>query len=85
MNLSLVIFASVCFTTVFATGDLFVGSWKEDQTQRQNLGDYLYYRGLSWFKRVYATSASFELTADITKEGNTYTVTGKSTSFHYFC
>ena len=26
--------------------DLFVGKWKEDQTKRQNLNDFLYYRGM---------------------------------------
>lgn len=25
--------------------DLFIGSWKEDATKRENLNDYLYYRG----------------------------------------
>ena len=25
---------------------LFVGKWKEDQTKRQNLNDFLYYRGM---------------------------------------
>ena len=58
--------------------DLFVGSWKEDNTQRQGLNDYLYYRGLNWFKRVYVNNANFELTMDVTKEGNTLTISGKS-------
>merc|ERR1739848_502196 len=57
--------------------DLYVGSWKEDNTQRQNLNDYLYYRGLNWFKRVYVNNANFELTMDIAKEGNTFSISGK--------
>ena len=59
-------------------GDIFVGKWKEDQYQRENFGDYLYQRGLNWFKRVYATSASFELTMNVVKEGNTFTIGGQS-------
>merc|ERR1712018_664395 len=57
--------------------DLFVGSWKEDQDQRQGRSDYLYYRGLNWFKRVYVTNANFELTMNVAKEGSTYTISGK--------
>lgn len=72
-----IIFATLLGFAVAST-DLFVGSWKEDQNQRQGLNDYLWARGLNWFKRVYVTGASFELTAVITKEQGTYTVTGKS-------
>ena len=68
-------------SVALATQDPFVGNWKEDQYQRKNLNDYLYYRGLNWFKRVYVTNANFELTMNIVKEGNTYTVTGKSKCF----
>lgn len=74
----------VLFSAIIAlayANDPFVGSWKEDQYQRQNLNDYLYARGLNWFKRVYVTNANFELTMNIVKEGNTYTVTGKSKKF----
>ena len=74
---SFVLFSAI-LALAYATEDPFVGSWKEDQYQRQNLNDYLYARGLNWFKRVYVTNANFELTMNIAKEGNTYTVTGKS-------
>ena len=77
---SFVLFSAI-LALAYATEDPFVGSWKEDQYQRQNLNDYLYARGLNWFKRVYVTNANFELTMNIVKEGNTYTVTGKSKKF----
>ena len=61
----------------------FVGSWKEDTAQRQGLNDYLYYRGLNWFKRVYVNNANFELTMNVAKEGNTLTISGKSMYYNF--
>merc|ERR1712029_969173 len=61
---SFVLFSAI-LALAYATEDPFVGSWKEDQYQRQNLNDYLYARGLNWFKRVYVTNANFELTMNI--------------------
>jgi hypothetical protein len=40
--------------------ELYCGHWIEDQYQRKNLNNYLYEMGMSWFKRVYATSSSWE-------------------------
>ena len=54
------------------------GDWEEDEYQRENLEDFLYYRGLSWFERAYATSASYRLTMKIEKEGNAFIFSGKS-------
>ena len=52
------------------------GYWEEDQNQRENLDDFLYYRGVSWFERVYATSASFVLIMKIEKQGNIFVFSG---------
>ena len=55
------------------------GYWKEDQYQRENLDDFLYYRGINWFDRIYATSASFALVMKIEKQGNKkFTFSGQS-------
>ena len=57
----------------------FLGKWKEDQSKRQNLNDFLYYRGVSWIKRTAAgNSDNWWLTMNIVKNGNTYSVNGKS-------
>ena len=59
--------------------DIFLGKWKEDQSKRQNLNDFLYYRGVSWIKRTAAgNSDNWWLTMNIVKNGNTYSVNGKS-------
>ena len=57
----------------------FLGKWKEDQSKRQNLNDFLYYRGISWVKRKTAgNSDNWWLTMNITRNGNIYTFKGKS-------
>ena len=40
--------------------ELINGYWVEDQYQRKNLNNYLYEMGMSWIKRVYATSSNWE-------------------------
>eukprot|EP00096_Caligus_rogercresseyi_P016136 TRINITY_DN86_c0_g1_i1.p1 TRINITY_DN86_c0_g1~~TRINITY_DN86_c0_g1_i1.p1 ORF type:complete len:173 (-),score=34.65 TRINITY_DN86_c0_g1_i1:548-1066(-) len=58
-------------------GDLDLeGSWKEDQYKRENLNDFLYEIGLSWIKRVYVTSTSWENTQIIHREGKNYNIKG---------
>ena len=54
------------------------GYWEEDQYLRENLDDFLYYRGVSWIERVYATSVSFELTMKIEKQGDVFIFGGIS-------
>ena len=54
------------------------GYWEEDQYLRENLDDFLYYRGVSWFERTYATSASFVLIMKIEKQGNVFIFSGIS-------
>ena len=54
------------------------GYWEEDQYLRENLDDFLYYRGVSWIERVYATSASFALIMNIEKQGNVFVFSGIS-------
>ena len=59
--------SALIFVTLISfalANDLFVGKWKEDQTKRQNLNDFLYYRGMlfppeihrqiiRWFHKFY--------------------------------
>ena len=59
-----------------SANDLFVGNWREDQYQRTGLNDYLWARGLNWFKRTYVKNANFELTMRVAKEGQTYIISG---------
>ena len=54
------------------------GKWKEDQNQRQGLNDFLYEMGMSWFKRVYVTSASWENEQTIYQDGINIKVNGIS-------
>merc|ERR1712141_596257 len=77
MKIAIVLLAFVSLSYAVPTPDLFVGSWKEDNTQRTGLSDYIYYRGLSWVKRIVVNTASFELTMNIVKEGSTYKVNGQ--------
>ena len=59
--------------------DIFLGKWKEDQSKRQNLNDFLYYRGITWIKRSTAVnSANWWLTMNIARNGNIYAFDGKS-------
>merc|ERR1712223_2258644 len=53
------------------------GEWKEDQYQRDNLSNFLYEAGLNWFKRTYATTASWENEENIKFEDGNFIVKGK--------
>jgi len=51
------------FVSVLTLGQLvscanvrFIGTWIEDESLRTGLNDYLWARGVGWFKRQYATS-----------------------------
>ena len=60
------------------------GSWVEDQYQRENLWNFMSYRGVNYLKMVYANSASFELEQEISKDGNTFTFSGIRKFLRYF-
>ena len=77
MKITIFLLAFVRLSYAVPTPDLFVGNWKEDNTQRTGLSDYIYYRGLSWVKRLIVNSANFELTMNIAKEGNIYKINGR--------
>ena len=63
--------------------DIFLGKWKEDQSKRQNLIDFLSYRGISWFKRKAAgNSKNWWLTMNIARNGNIYAFDGKSMYYY---
>ena len=55
------------------------GFWEEDQYQRQNLAQFLDVRPeFSWFQKVVAKSASFELTMNIKKDRNYISMHGRT-------
>ena len=60
--------------------DLFLeslpGHWVEDQNQRENINNYLYEMGMSWFKRAYATSTSWQDEIKIFIENDILTANG---------
>ena len=56
--------------------ELYNGHWIEDQYQRKNLNNYLYEMGMNWFKRVYATSTSWEDELRINVEDGWLSVNG---------
>lgn len=58
--------------------DFFLGSWKEDEHQRTGLKEYLVARHVSWFKRLVANSATFQLTVNIQKYSNGYFFNGQA-------
>lgn len=49
----------------FSSIKLFTGRWKEDQSQRKNLGAFLKTVGVSWIRRTYAITNSWENEQDI--------------------
>ena len=59
------------------------GSWVEDQYQRENLWNFMSYRGVNYLKMVFANAASFELEQEIGKDGNTFTFSGMRKFWHY--
>ncbi|XP_040577418.1 uncharacterized protein [Lepeophtheirus salmonis] len=68
---------ALLFLVGFVTGEFNLeGSWKEDQYKREHLNDFLYAIGMSWFKRVYVTSTSWENTQNIEVDGDKYHITG---------
>ena len=46
MKIAIVLLAFVSLSYAVPTPDLFIGSWKEDNTKRTGLSDYIYYRGI---------------------------------------
>lgn len=52
------------------------GHWIEDYDQRENMDQYLYQMGMSWFKRSYASSVSWEDELLISVEDNKLTMNG---------
>ena len=52
------------------------GHWIEDYDQRENMDQYLYQMGMSWFKRSYASLVSWEDELLISVENNTLTMNG---------
>ena len=53
------------------------GSWIEDQYERENLNDFMYSRGVNPLKRIVANTVYFELEQEISKDGNTFTFSGR--------
>jgi len=54
------------------------GEWKEDQYKRDNLNNFLWEAGLSWVKRIYATTTSWENEQNIKFEDGAFRVNGKN-------
>ena len=53
------------------------GSWIEDQYERENLNDFMYSRGVNPLKRIVANTVYFELEQEISKDGKTFTFSGR--------
>merc|ERR1712110_86680 len=54
-----------------------VGSWIEDEPLRTGLNDFLWARGVSWFKRKYATSmTTWQYEQQISWDGAFYEISG---------
>jgi len=62
-----------------------VGRWKEDESLRTGLNDFLWARGVNWFKRQYAVSlTTWQYEQTIIWRGNGYQVSGISKLFTFF-
>ena len=59
-----------------------VGRWVEDETLRTGLNDFLWARGVNWFKRQYATTlTTWQYEQTIIYRQNGYQVSGISKYF----
>jgi len=68
---------------VIGSEDQLVGKWKEDSTKRENLDEFLKARGVNSIKIFFSHGLpAFELTMEITKEGNKYILTGTKGPSH---